>query len=206
MRRIALLENPILDYAWGSRTAIAGLLGARGPSDAPQAELWMGAHPSAPSHLLLDGRRVSLADLVAREPLAMLGASVLERFGARLPFLAKLLAAAAPLSLQAHPDAAQARAGFERENALGLPMRSAKRCYRDASHKPELLCALEPFEAPCGFRTPESLPRPATRARTSRSRITSWSRGLLDHHDTSRGGRGPRSNQATGRTVPESRS
>ncbi len=157
MRRIALLENPILDYAWGSRTAIAGLLGAPGPSDAPQAELWMGAHPSAPSHLLLDGRRVSLADLVAREPLALLGASVLERFGARLPFLAKLLAAAAPLSLQAHPDAAQARAGFERENALGLPIRSGRRCYRDASHKPELLCALEPFEALCGFRTPEAI-------------------------------------------------
>ena len=145
MRRIALLENPVLDYAWGSRTAIATLLGQPGPAAEPQAELWMGAHPSAPSHVVVDGLRVSLVELVAKDPLAVLGPRVLARFGPRLPFLAKLLAAAAPLSLQAHPDAEQARAGFERENALGIPQGSARRCYRDASHKPELLCALEPF-------------------------------------------------------------
>jgi len=157
MRRIALLENPIRDYAWGSRTAIARLLGEPGPSAGPQAELWMGAHPSAPSHVVVDGRRVSLADLVAKEPLAILGPRVAARFGPRLPFLAKLLAAAAPLSLQAHPDAEQARAGFERENALGIPLDSERRCYRDACHKPELLCALEPFEALCGFRPLEAI-------------------------------------------------
>ena len=157
MRRIALLENPIRDYAWGSRTAIAKLLGEPGPSAGPQAELWMGAHPSAPSHVVLDGRRVSLVDLVAEDPLAILGPRVAARFGPRLPFLAKLLAAEAPLSLQAHPDAAQARAGFERESALGIPLGSERRCYRDASHKPELLCALEPFEALCGFRPPEAI-------------------------------------------------
>jgi mannose-6-phosphate isomerase len=157
MRRIALLENPIRDYAWGSRTAIAALRGEPGPSAGPQAELWIGAHPSAPSHVEVDGRRVSLADLVAKEPLAILGPSVIARFGPRLPFLAKLLAAEAPLSLQAHPDEAQARAGFERENALGIPLGSEKRCYRDSSHKPELLCALEPFEALCGFREPGAI-------------------------------------------------
>jgi mannose-6-phosphate isomerase len=157
MQRIALLENPIRDYAWGSRTSLAALLGEPSPSPGPQAELWIGAHPSAPSHVVMDGRRVSLADLVAKDPEAILGARVLARFGPRLPFLAKLLAAAAPLSLQAHPDAHQARAGFERENALGIPQGSERRCYRDASHKPELLCALEPFEALCGFRAPEAI-------------------------------------------------
>jgi mannose-6-phosphate isomerase len=157
MRRIALLENPIRDYAWGSRTAIAALLGEPAPSPGPQAELWIGAHPSAPSHVKVGGRRVSLADLVAEDPEAILGARVLARFGPRLPFLAKLLAAAEPLSLQAHPDAAQARAGFAREHALGIPPGSAKRCYPDASHKPELLCALEPFEALCGFRPPDAI-------------------------------------------------
>jgi len=157
MRRIALLENPVRDYAWGSRTAIATLLGLPVPSVGPQAELWMGAHPSAPSHVLVEGRRMSLGDLVARDPEAILGKRVLARFGPRLPFLAKLLAAAAPLSLQAHPSAAQAREGFERENALGIPLDAERRCYRDSSHKPELVCALEPFEALCGFRAPEAI-------------------------------------------------
>jgi mannose-6-phosphate isomerase len=107
--------------------------------------------------VVVDGRRVSLAELVAKDPEAILGARVLARFGPRLPFLAKLLAAATPLSLQAHPDAAQAQAGFAREHALGIPQGSERRCYPDASHKPELLCALEPFEALCGFRPPEAI-------------------------------------------------
>jgi mannose-6-phosphate isomerase len=157
MRRILLLENPIRDYAWGSRTAIAALQGRPAPAPGPEAELWMGAHPAAPSQVVVDGRRISLGDLVAAEPEAILGARVAARFGARLPFLVKLLAAAAPLSLQAHPDAAAARAGFERENALGIAPDSERRSYRDASHKPELLCALEPFEALCGFRAPAEI-------------------------------------------------
>ena len=163
MRRIARLENPIRDYAWGSRTAIARLLGEPVPAAGPQAELWMGAHPGAPSHAEVEGRRVSLAELVAEAPDAILGPRVLARFGPRLPFLAKLLAAAEPLSIQAHPDARQAREGFARENALGIPLDSEKRSYRDASHKPELLVALEPFEALRGFRPPEEIRRLAER-------------------------------------------
>ncbi len=171
MRRIALLENPIRDYAWGSRSAIARLLDEAVPSPEPQAELWMGAHPVASSRVRVEGRRISLAEAVAADPEAILGPRVIARFGPRLPFLAKLLAAAAPLSIQAHPDARQAREGFAREQALGIPLDSEKRCYRDRSHKPELLCALEPFEALCGFRPPaeiaglaERLGAPAPRA------------------------------------------
>ena len=154
---ILRLENPIRDYAWGSRTAIARLRGEPAPSPRPQAELWMGAHPAAPSRVVRGDERISLAELVAREPEAILGRAVVQRFGPRLPFLAKLLAAAQPLSIQAHPDAAQARAGFVRENALGIPLDSERRNYRDADHKPELLCALEPFEVLRGFRAPEEI-------------------------------------------------
>jgi mannose-6-phosphate isomerase len=157
VRSIALLENPIRPYAWGSRTAIARLLGEPSPAPAPQAELWIGAHPSAPSRLEVGGRLVTLAELVERWPEEVLGRAVAARFGARLPFLVKLLAAAEPLSLQAHPDAAQAREGFARENALGIALDDEKRSYRDASHKPELLCALEPFEALRGFRPPAEI-------------------------------------------------
>jgi mannose-6-phosphate isomerase len=150
------LENPIQNYAWGSHSALAKLLGRAAPSAEPQAELWMGAHPKAPS-LVLPSRE-SLAALIAREPERTLGHALEARFGARLPFLLKVLAAETPLSLQAHPTLEQARAGFDAEEARGVPLDARERNYRDRSHKPELLCALTPFSALCGFRAiPETL-------------------------------------------------
>ncbi len=145
-----LLENPIQKYAWGSRSAIASLLGATVPSSEPEAELWMGAHAKAPS-LVLPGRE-PLSRLIEREPEQMLGAGLLARYGARLPFLFKVLAAETPLSLQAHPTLEQAQAGFAAEEARGVALDSAVRNYKDSNHKPELLCALTPFSALCGFR------------------------------------------------------
>ena len=144
------LENPIQNYAWGSHTAIAALLGAAAPSSEPQAELWMGAHARAPS-LVLPGRE-PLSRLIEREPEQMLGAALMARYGARLPFLFKVLAAETPLSLQAHPTSEQAQAGFAAEEARGVLLDSPLRNYKDKSHKPELLCALTPFSALCGFR------------------------------------------------------
>ena len=145
-----LLENPIQNYAWGSHTALASLLGATVPSREPEAELWLGAHPKAPS-LVLPGRE-PLSLLIEREPEAMLGSALVARYGARLPFLFKVLAAETPLSLQAHPTLEQAQAGFAAEEAQGVALDSPTRNYKDASHKPELLCALTPFSALCGFR------------------------------------------------------
>jgi len=145
-----LLENPIQKYAWGSHTAIPSLLGAKTPSTEPEAELWMGAHATAPSLVLPE--REPLSRLIERQPERMLGAASVARFGARLPFLFKVLAAETPLSLQAHPSLAQAQAGFAAEEALGVPLDSPERNYKDTSHKPELLCALTPFSALYGFR------------------------------------------------------
>jgi mannose-6-phosphate isomerase len=132
------LHNPIRDYAWGSRSVLAQLQGRPSPSPGPEAELWIGAHPGSPS--TVDG--VPLDQLIAAAPSAWLGGRALVRFGPRLPYLLKVLAAEAPLSLQAHPDAARARERF----AAGDPN------YVDGHHKPELLVALTPFEALCGFR------------------------------------------------------
>jgi len=151
--RIALLENPIQEYAWGSRTAIAELLGHSAPARRPQAEMWMGAHPHAASRVRLDGHRVSLIEWIERHPDEVLGAPVRERFAGRLPFLFKVLAVERPLSIQAHPDARQAREGFAREEAQGIDRDAPERCYRDRSHKPELICALTPFRALRGFRS-----------------------------------------------------
>ncbi|WP_437573219.1 mannose-6-phosphate isomerase, class I [Sorangium sp. So ce887] len=151
------LENRVQEYAWGSREAIATLLG-QGRSDKPQAELWMGAHPAASSCIELDGGRERLIDAIPRHADAFLGGPTRDRFGARLPFLLKVLAADQPLSLQAHPDEAQARRGFDAENAAGIPVDAPERTYRDPHHKPELLCALTPFDALCGFRPADALP------------------------------------------------
>ncbi|AJF65483.1 mannose-6-phosphate isomerase, class I [Streptomyces vietnamensis] len=143
------LVNTVRPYAWGSTTAIPELLGIA-PTGEPQAELWMGAHPGAPSRT----ERGALNELIAADPVRELGERAVEKFGPRLPFLFKLLAAGAPLSLQVHPDLAQAQAGYAAEEAAGIPIDAPHRTYKDANHKPELICALTPFDGLCGFRNP----------------------------------------------------
>jgi len=138
---ILRIANSPRDYAWGSTTAIAELLG-REPSGAPEAEYWLGDHPGSPA-LVVDRPAVgrTLADVTTSLP------------GGRLPFLMKVLAAAEPLSLQVHPSLAQAAEGFARENASGVAIDDPRRSYKDDLHKPELIYALsDPFIALSGFR------------------------------------------------------
>lgn len=151
-----LLHNAVRPYAWGSRTAIAELLGKEVPAPHPEAELWMGAHPGDPSRVVgADGVERSLLDLLSVDPDGQLGARVSERWGSRLPFLLKVLAAEEALSLQAHPSAAQAAEGFAAEERAGVPRDAAVRNYKDPAAKPELICALTEFHALAGFRSPE---------------------------------------------------
>lgn len=153
-----LLDNTVQPYAWGSRTAIAELLGQPSPAAGPQAELWMGAHPSAPSRIMHGGKWRTLDALIGESPDTLLGRRVQEKFGAKLPFLLKVLAAAEPLSLQAHPSIADAERGFDEEEKRKVPRDAPHRNYKDRNHKPELLCALTPFDALYGFRPiPETL-------------------------------------------------
>ncbi|MGQ4601486.1 mannose-6-phosphate isomerase, class I [Nocardia sp. R6R-6] len=147
------LVGALRSYAWGSRTALAQLCGRPVPSAHPEAELWFGAHPADPAYVRLGDRTTSLLELVAGDPERELGAAAAE-FDGKLPFLLKILAAEEPLSLQAHPSAAQAKAGFERENRAKVPVDSPLRNYRDENHKPELVVALDRFEALAGFRDP----------------------------------------------------
>src|SRR4051812_33425522 len=108
------LTGVIQPYAWGSRTAIPEFLGLP-PTGEPQAELWFGAHPLAPS--TVDGE--PLDKIVAHDPVGVVGEASVDTFGPRLPFLLKVIAATQPLSLQAHPSREQAQAGFESEQAGG---------------------------------------------------------------------------------------
>jgi len=156
---IVPLDNPVRNYAWGSRTAIGEMLGRPSPGGLPEAELWIGAHPQAPSRLALPAFPRTLDALVRRAPEAMLGPRDASRFGGELPLLLKVIAAAEPLSIQCHPDAAQARAGFARENAAGLPLDSPERCYRDPGHKPELVAALTRFVGLKGCRPRDDVRR-----------------------------------------------
>ncbi|MFI6675690.1 mannose-6-phosphate isomerase, class I [Kribbella sp. NPDC050470] len=149
---VVRLQNTIRDYAWGSPTAIPELTGVE-PDGRPQAEMWMGAHESAPS-VLPSGD--SLYDVVSAGPSDVLGPETAERFDGRFPFLAKLLAAAQPLSIQAHPSREQAIDGYARDEAAGIPRDAADRNYKDAWPKPEILIALGPFDALVGFRPLEA--------------------------------------------------
>lgn len=155
--KIAPMKNPVQEYAWGSRTAIPSLLGLPVPSERPAAELWMGAHPKAPSQVRVGGAWQPLDQVIERDPAAILGQQAARQFSNNLPFLFKVLAADHPLSIQVHPNLDQARAGFERENQMGIALGRPDRNYRDPSHKPEILCAVTRFEALKGFRPIQDL-------------------------------------------------
>jgi mannose-6-phosphate isomerase len=129
------IDGVIRRYDWGSRVAIQQLLGER-PDGRPAAELWFGAHPGDPSPA--QGSTLDKVLAARGEP--------------ELPYLLKVLAAEKALSIQVHPNRAQAQAGFEREQAEGIARDAPERNYVDRNHKPELLCALTPFDALCGFR------------------------------------------------------
>ncbi|MDR2575316.1 MAG: mannose-6-phosphate isomerase, class I [Treponema sp.] len=144
------LRNKARHYEWGSPVDIPRLLGMAADGT-PWAELWIGSHSGSPSTAILDSGEKALGDLIASDPRRFLGEETARLYGA-LPFLLKLLSAEKPLSIQAHPNLAQAREGFERENRAGVPVDSPERNYKDPNHKPEIIAALTSFTGLCGFR------------------------------------------------------
>jgi mannose-6-phosphate isomerase len=146
------IEPVIQHYAWGSHDEIPRILG-RQPDGQPWAEAWFGAHPMAPA-TLADGS--NLADVIAEDLVGTVGPDIAQQFGG-LPFLLKILSAGQPLSIQTHPSREQARKGFGREIVAGITIDDPRRLYKDRNHKPELICALTPFEALCGFRSVDDI-------------------------------------------------
>jgi mannose-6-phosphate isomerase len=127
------LSGEVKNYDWGSRNLIQDHFHLGEPEKAV-AEVWFGTQPGGESIAAESGKPLS------------------ELIGAKLSFLAKFLAAGSPLSIQVHPTKAQAKAGFAREQALGLEISDPIRNYRDQNHKPEILVAVSAFSALCGFR------------------------------------------------------
>jgi len=145
------IRGTVQDYAWGNTQGIQQIVGI--PVDGtPAAEYWLGAHPKAPSPTADS----TLLEHVSAHP-EHLGEEARHTYGDRLPFLLKILSARTALSIQAHPTLDQARAGYERENAEGISMNAPHRNYKDAWHKPEMMYALTPFDALCGFRSPHAI-------------------------------------------------
>jgi len=157
LKRIAFLKNSIQEYSWGSKTFIPQFMGEPSPSKKPQAELWMGAHPKAPSMVFSDGDWRSLPELIQNNPEDILGPAIARKFSNKLPFLFKILASAKPLSIQAHPSKEEAKEGFARENIQKIPLNAPHRNYKDENHKPEMICALKPLSALKGFRKVEEI-------------------------------------------------
>ncbi|MBP6087494.1 MAG: mannose-6-phosphate isomerase, class I [Rhodoluna sp.] len=133
------ITNNARDYAWGSTTLIPDYFGVPA-TGRPMAEIWFGTHDGSPARLT-----------ETNEPL------VTALGGKQLPFLLKILAADSPLSIQAHPNSAQAAEGFARENAAGVGIQAADRNYKDDRHKPEMIVALTEFEALCGFKSTKQI-------------------------------------------------
>jgi mannose-6-phosphate isomerase len=148
------IKNSVQNYEWGKRDWLPRFLGEENPQNQPWAELWMGAHPKAPSRREEDG--APLDRLIRSEGSAFLGDRVYSRYR-RLPFLFKVLAVEAPLSIQVHPSIEQAREGFARENGRDIPLDAFNRNYRDDNHKPEIICAVTPYTAMKGFRSFEEI-------------------------------------------------
>ncbi len=156
LNRIFILKNVIQEYAWGSVRAIPELLGISNPEKKPMAEIWMGAHPKAPSMAVTDDGDISIIELIDKDPAFVLGQDA-EKFSNKLPYLFKVLAAGEPLSIQAHPNLPQAKEGFAQENTQGIALDAFNRSYKDNNHKPEIICAITPYWALNGFRKADEI-------------------------------------------------
>lgn len=160
-----LLDNPIRPYPWGERgpgAFLPRLLGVPADPDQPFAELWIGAHENAPSRIVADGGSIPLSEAVRAFPEQLLGQAA-ERFAGQFPFLLKILSAAEPLSIQAHPDRLWAQRLHRRD----------PQHYPDGNAKPELVYVLDELEVLIGFR-----PWPAVMERLQRTPELAQAAGL----------------------------
>lgn len=154
MGELFKLKNQIQNYAWGSHTVLATMRGVSTPTELPEAEVWIGAHPSAPSQAIIDGVARPLDQLVAADPQRFLGK---DRADDSFPYLFKILAINAPLSIQVHPTVAQAEAGFAEENSRGIALDAPYRNYKDQCSKPETVIAISDVKILTGVRDAHQL-------------------------------------------------
>lgn len=156
-QKIYELRGKIQHYAWGGYRFLPELLGVKNPENKPFAEYWMGAHDQVPSDIVPeDGNLLSLNAFIAQNPSAVLGKDIANTFG-KLPYLFKVLDVKTMLSIQVHPTKTEAKKGFAKEEAAGIPLSDPKRNYKDENHKPEVMVALSEFWLLHGFKDEKSI-------------------------------------------------
>ena len=148
--KIYKLKGRVQHYAWGGYTYIPQLVHFNNIDNKPCAEYWMGAHPSAPSQLVIDGCEISLEKIIEENKEIVLTNDIINKFG-ELPYLYKILDVNEMLSIQVHPSKTEAEKGFDAENAANIPLTAPHRNYKDRNHKPEVMIALGEFWLLHGF-------------------------------------------------------
>lgn len=144
------LFSKIQNYEWGNRNQqafIPKLLGMPIHPGTPYAELWVGSHPKAPSTIVPHGARgiklpnaTTLDQFIQEDPQGILGSQAADTYQG-LPFLFKILSIGDVLSIQAHPNKAQAQELHQLDS----------RHYPDSNHKPEMAVCIDNFRALVGF-------------------------------------------------------
>lgn len=155
MKNIYKLTGTLQHYIWGGNQYIPKLLNIPSKEN-HYAELWLGAHPSAPAYIETEQQTIPLNQYLQQNPTA-LGQQSLRTFGQRLPYLLKILDVKQPLSIQLHPTKQQAEQGFAKENQLAIPLTDSKRTYKDDNHKPEMMIALSDFWLLHGFKPKQQI-------------------------------------------------
>ena len=144
------LFNKIQNYDWGTKdndAFIPKILGIKPEHGVPYAELWIGAHPKAPSEIEIDSKRFPLDKIILEYSLEFLGKYVSKKFDNKFPFLLKVLSAERALSIQTHPN---------KDQAVKLHAADPKN-YPDNNHKPEIAIAVDSLTAIAGFRPTDEL-------------------------------------------------
>src|SRR5690242_3246134 len=154
--KIFKLKGKVQHYAWGGKEFIPHWLGIKNEEQKPYAEYWMGAHPSAPSTLIINNNEKPLNELIKNQPEKFIGDKTQAEFG-ELPYLFKILDVKDMLSIQVHPTKKEAEKGFEEEEKKGIDIKDAKRNYKDRNHKPEVMVALSDFWLLHGFLKEDNL-------------------------------------------------
>lgn len=129
-------------YDWGSPDAIPGFQ-RRSGDGSPVAEVWLGTHPLGTAQVVeRSGEERPLTEVAGE-----------------LDFMLKMLGASRPLSIQVHPNATHAKAGFAAEEKAGVPLDSPERVFKDPHPKPEMVYALSSFDTLVGVRRTSEIVR-----------------------------------------------
>lgn len=146
MKGLVKIRGEVQAYAWGGTEFLPRLLGSlpgyNHDAATPQAEYWLGAHPSARARIEGGDNGLTVDEFLQQHQ------------SPPLQFLLKILDVRDMLSIQVHPTKEQAAAGFQRENNLGIALTAKNRNYKDANDKPELMVALSDFWLLHGFKSP----------------------------------------------------